>query len=265
MANISQEQLIALLNLLGNSKLISELGEITSITTNNNYLVLNSGSDDAQKSKIPLLRGSLGTYDVVTNTPNISNATGLSGDTYTSSNSGSRDFGNGVVNLITDDVIFYNGSKWIKLTLTQISDIYNLQAALDEKVSLDSDNEFTGENDFLGNVSALTFEGDGSQLTNVSGSVNEDTVGDEFFVDDDGIIRSNLSGYRQNIYYTGGSQVFVFDFEPTFISGIFINGIYIDENDYIYTSPNQLEILGLMEIGDKLKIMYEHFIIEPTL
>ena len=38
MASISQEEIIALLTLLGNSLLPSELTEITSVTTDNNYL-----------------------------------------------------------------------------------------------------------------------------------------------------------------------------------------------------------------------------------
>ena len=131
MANISQEELIALLELLGNSLLPSELVEITSVTTNNNHLVLNSGVDDAKKIKIPLLRGVLGNYNATTNSPSLSNGTGISGDSYTVSVAGTRDFGNGAIVLIIDDVVYYNGSKYIKLTKTQISDIQGLQTALD--------------------------------------------------------------------------------------------------------------------------------------
>tara|TARA_R110000744_G_scaffold229881_1_gene347984 strand:- start:764 stop:1450 length:687 start_codon:yes stop_codon:yes gene_type:complete len=225
MASISQEEIIALLTLLGNSLLPSELTEITSVTTDNNYLFLNSGVNDAQKIKIPLLRGVLGSYNATTNTPSLSNGTGLSGDNYTVSVAGTRDFGNGAISLIVDDVIFYNGSKYIKLIQRQVSDIVGLQSTLNNKVGVGS-------------------------------------LGDSFYTEE-GILYSNISTYRQLINYTSGTQVFTLDFEPTFFIGIFVNGQYLDEVDYIYTSPNQLEILGTMESGDRIKFIYEHFINEP--
>ena len=137
MSNISQEQYLALLRLLANSKVISELTEITSVTTDSNYLVLNSGVSDAQKIKIPLLRGFIGDYNVSTNSPSLSNGTGLKGDTYTVSVAGTRDFGNGAISFILDDLVFYNGAKWIKSTKSEISDIQGLQAALDSTYASD--------------------------------------------------------------------------------------------------------------------------------
>jgi hypothetical protein len=131
MSNTSQEQYLALLRLLANSKVISELTEITSVTTDSNYLVLNSGVSDAQKIKIPLLRGFIGDYNATTNSPSLSNGTGLKGDTYNVSVAGTRDFGNGAISFILDDLVFYNGAKWIKSTKSEISDIQGLQAALD--------------------------------------------------------------------------------------------------------------------------------------
>ena len=126
----TNDQFLALLRLVSNSLQISELTEITSITTNDNYLVLNRGENDAQKLKIPLLRGVLGNYNASTNTPSLSNGIGLAGDSYTVSVAGSRDFGNGFISLIVDDVIWYNGEKWIKFTQSQISDIDGLEDAL---------------------------------------------------------------------------------------------------------------------------------------
>ena len=224
MATITQEQLTTLLTLLNNSKVISELSEITSITTDNNFLVLNKGNDDAQKVKVPLLRGVLGDYNASTNTPNLANGTGLAGDSYNVSVDGSRDFGNGTISLIVGDVIYYNGAKWVKLTQTQISDIVGLQEALNSKIST--------------------------------------AIGDDFY-ELDGVLYLNVSTYRQTINYTSGSQTFTLDFEPTFFVGIFINGVYLDDDDYTYTSPNQLEILGTMENGDIVRVIYEHFIVPP--
>jgi hypothetical protein len=224
MAN-TNEQLLSLLSLINNSKLISELSESTNVTTNDNYLVINKGSNNAQKIKIPLLRGVLGNYNASTNTPNLSNGTALAGDRYTVSVAGDRDFGSGTISLIVDDVIYYDGAKWIKITQSQISDIDGLQEALNSKIST--------------------------------------SLGDEFY-ELDGVLYLNVSTYRQTINYTSGSQIFTLDFEPTFFIGIFINGVYLDDDDYIYTSPNQLEILGQMENGDVVRIIYEHFNVEPV-
>ena len=143
-AIITQEQLIQLLKILGDSKIISELVELNVITTDDNYLVVNKGTEDAKKVKIPLIRGFLGDYNASTNTPSLSNGTGLKGDTYNVSVAGSWDFGNGAVSLIVDDIIYYNGAKWVKLTQTQISDIVGLQDALNNidatRVAVDSTN-----------------------------------------------------------------------------------------------------------------------------
>lgn len=226
MSAITQEQLIAILKIFGQSKLISELLEQTSLNNDSNYLVINQGQDDAKKIKIPLIRGYKGNYNATTNTPSLSNGTGVSGDIYTVLVAGSRDFGNGFINLVVDDIIWYNGSKYIKVTTNQISDIIGLQAILDNKVGVGS-------------------------------------LGDSFYVEE-GILYSNLSTYRQLVNYTSGSQTFTLDFEPTFFIGIFVNGQYLDETDYIYTTPNQLEILGTLENGDRIKFIYEHFINQPV-
>ena len=89
------------------------------------------------------------------------------------------------------------------------------------------------------------------------------TLDDSFYFDTEGVLRPNLSTYRQSINYVSGTQVFTLSFEPTFFTGIFINGQYLDESDYIYTSPNQLEILGTLESGDRIKIIYEKFVNQP--
>ena len=89
-------------------------------------------------------------------------------------------------------------------------------------------------------------------------------TGDEFYIDNSGLLRSNISTYRQMINYSSGTQVFTLDFEPTFFLGIFVNGQYVDEADYIYTTPNQLEVLGTLESGDRVKFVYKHFINIPV-
>jgi len=90
-------------------------------------------------------------------------------------------------------------------------------------------------------------------------------VSNNFYIDDDLKLWLNLSIYTQAIDFVGGTQIFTLDFEPTMFVGIFINGKKLMLSEYIYTSPNQLEILGTMEIGDSLEITYQHFIIEPQI
>jgi len=143
MSAITQEQLIAILKIFGQSKLISELLEQTSLNNDSNYLVINQGQDDAKKIKIPLIRGYKGNYNATTNTPSLSNGTGVSGDVYTVLVAGSRDFGNGFINLVVDDIIYYNGSKYVKITQNQISDIIGLQDALNAKNFITSDESLT--------------------------------------------------------------------------------------------------------------------------
>ena len=110
----TQEQAIALLSLLSEGKLISELTELLTLDTDNNFVAINSGSNDAKKIKIPLLRGYKGTYNASTNTPSLSNTVGLEGDMYVVSVAGSRDFGAGTVNLLVDDIIIYLNGKYLK-------------------------------------------------------------------------------------------------------------------------------------------------------
>ena len=49
----TQDQAIALLSLLSEGKLISELTELLTLDTDNNFVAINSGSNDAKKIKIP--------------------------------------------------------------------------------------------------------------------------------------------------------------------------------------------------------------------
>lgn len=80
---------------------------------------------------------------------------------------------------------------------------------------------------------------------------------------------ANISIYRQTINYTSGSQTFDLDFFPTFFIGIFVNGVYLDETDYIFTPtgspgvPNTLEILGNLHNGDLIRVVYQKFVQTP--
>ena len=227
------ELLVAqLLQIIANSKLFSELLEQTVISDDSFFASINTGEEDAKKIKLPLLRGYSGDWNASTNTPALANGTGLSATVYRVSVAGTRDLGNGAVTYGLEEIIYYNGAKWVKLIQSQISDIVGLQSSLDSKV-------------------------------NNTSPISSNFIGEEFYIDENELLRSNVSTFRQVISFTSGTQIFTLNFEPTFFIGIFVNGQYLDESDYIYTTPNQLEILGTLENNDKIKIIYEKFVNQP--
>lgn len=309
----TDQQFAQLLQIIANSKLFSELSEQTVISDNSFFASINTGSEDAKKIKLPLLRGYSGDWNANTNTPTLVNGSGVSATVYRVSVAGTRDLGNGALTYGVEEIIYYNGAIWVKLTQSQISDIVGLQTALDGKVNNTGDEEIAGVKTFndlvrlskqeptleffdsteaqletikflvspdyfefskginvLGEITSSVkieapfFIGDGSQLTGITAPTASDSIGEEFYIDENELLRSNVSTYRQSINFTSGTQVFTLDFEPTFFIGIFVNGQYLDESDYIYTSPNQLEILATLESGDKIKFIYEKFVNQPA-
>lgn len=112
LGSIEQQQLSRFFEIINSSKLNSELVELTVITSDNQYLVIQQGTNDALKVSVPKLRGVLGNYDAATNTPTLSNGTALEGDSYRVSVAGTRDFGSGSVKMNVEDTIFYRGGIW---------------------------------------------------------------------------------------------------------------------------------------------------------
>jgi hypothetical protein len=126
MATLNQQQLNRFFEILNSSKLFSELTELFQITDALTYASVNLGLDDAQKIKIPALRGYLGDYDADTNTPNLVDGVGVHLDTYNISEAGTRDFGSGSITFKQDDLVRYLNGKWQKYTLVnKTSDVVN--------------------------------------------------------------------------------------------------------------------------------------------
>lgn len=89
-------------------------------------------------------------------------------------------------------------------------------------------------------------------------------IGEEFYFDENNILRGNISINRQvEIFLTGDSQTITLDFEPTFIYSVSVNGLPLIQNDYIYTSPDEIEILGTLENEDTIEIIYDRFANPP--
>ena len=75
-------------------------------------------------------------------------------------------------------------------------------------------------------------------------------------------LRANISSYAQDLTKTG-SQVFTLDFEPTYF--ISVHGkTPLFPGQYIFTPPNTFEVIPLMEEGEKVRVVYEHFINQPA-
>ena len=127
----TDKQFAQLLQIIANSKLFSELSEQTVISDDGFFASINTGNEDAKKIKLPLLRGYSGDWNATTNTPSLANGAGVSGTVYRVGVAGSRDLGNGALTYGVDEIIYYNGAKWVKLIQSQISDIVGLQEALD--------------------------------------------------------------------------------------------------------------------------------------
>jgi hypothetical protein len=121
-STILQQQLNQFFAIINSSKLFDELTEQTSLTTLNDYLSIQQGTDDAKKIKVPLLRGYLGSYNASTNTPPLLDSTGLGGDSYLVSAAGTQDFGSGNITMAIDDVIEHRDSKWRKARVDAIFD-----------------------------------------------------------------------------------------------------------------------------------------------
>lgn len=107
--------------------------------------------------------------------------------------------------------------------------------------------------------------GVGNDWYQIQDQIFETLVEDEFYYDENNVLRLNVSTYRQveltEIPYT---QIITLDFEPTFIYSVSVNGLPLIQNDYVFTSPNQLEILGELEEGDTVEIVYDFFINPPS-
>ncbi len=57
-----------------------------------------------------------GFYNILTNSPAISNATGVFGNYYRMTDAGTRDFGSGAITVGEDDILAFDGSVWYKKT-----------------------------------------------------------------------------------------------------------------------------------------------------
>lgn len=120
----------------------------------------------------------------------------------------------------------------------------------------------------IGDVFAKTLEIEGNATASqatlpehlvTAGQLNS---ADEFYFDANSIFRPNISTYRQIEIATQINQTFTLDFEPTFFYSVLKDGISLLQSQYVYTAPNQIQILS-NTIGQTIEMTYDKFIIQP--
>ena len=118
-------------SVITNSKLSSQLSELLSINSLDQKISIQEGNLDAKFVNAKTLRGYKGTWEADTNSPILSNSSGVVGDVYKVSVGGTIDIGSGSITYVAGDLIYLSDSNWIKISPNQISDIIGLQSALD--------------------------------------------------------------------------------------------------------------------------------------
>ena len=64
---------------------------------------------------------SLGLWDASANSPALVDGTGNTGDYYTVSAEGIQDLGSGAIDFAVDEVVIYDGSIWLKLSVSHVA------------------------------------------------------------------------------------------------------------------------------------------------
>lgn len=80
------------------------------------------------------------------------------------------------------------------------------------------------------------------------------------------VISSNMSIYSEHFTWnTADPQIWELSFEPTQILGIWVNGIklMVESVQWAFLPPDEIEILETLDDGDRIEIMYYHFINTP--
>jgi hypothetical protein len=119
-------------SVISKSKLTSQLSqELATISSLAQKIVIQEDELDAKYANARTIRGYRGNWSADTNTPILSNSSGVVGDVYKVSIGGNIDIGSGSINYVAGDLIYLSEDNWIKISPNQISDITGLQLALD--------------------------------------------------------------------------------------------------------------------------------------
>ena len=133
--SITQDQINRFFEILAASKLPSELTELLQAPTSSQFIVIQTGSEDAKKINVSRVRGALGNYNASSNNPFLSNGAATEGDSYFVTNTGTVDFGNGNLYLPANSVVSYLNGQWRKGGISTYSEIVALLGFTPESTS----------------------------------------------------------------------------------------------------------------------------------
>jgi hypothetical protein len=76
------------------------------------------------------------------------------------------------------------------------------------------------------------------------------------------VFNNGVSTYSEEfVFNTGDDQNFTLTFEPTNIVLIIVQGQPLYDQQFSFSTPNNIEIIDPLDNGDRIKIIYEHFIL----
>jgi len=196
---ITLDNRTALNSIATNSKLQSELTNQTSITSANDFTVIQNGTADAKKAGVALTRGSLGGWNASTNDPSLVDGTGIGGDKYIVTLAGSQDFGDGSVTFSVDDFVEFANGKWVKGL-----NVETAATAVDGVVVINEPSDFPAA---VGGVRELVTT-PGTSITYEIAVLNIDMGSDRFTVTDGNVVIIGAHRTESTITSTTSGNLF---------------------------------------------------------
>lgn len=100
--------------------------------------------------------------------------------------------------------------------------------------------------------------------TEVPIALTDENISSDFYLDENGKLNANVVPFEQTFDYVSGLQIFTLASRVIRDLKIFLNGSYLDPNDYVFTDPTQIEVLPTMAVGSRMHISYLTFVNEPV-
>ena len=196
----------------GTSTLNLDIDGLTAKTTTNpdDYIaVYDSGSSSIKKiSRSDWLSGITGalqyrgTWNASTNTPMLSDATGVAGYVYAVSAAGTQDLGDGPIVFGAGDFVIHNGTQWqVAPSASAVTSVFGRTSAVSAQ-----NGDYTAlqiTNTPAGNLAAVTVQAALNELDNEKlGSLNGLTTNSQVFANDTNVTISS-AGSTHTIGWTG--------------------------------------------------------------
>lgn len=100
--------------------------------------------------------------------------------------------------------------------------------------------------------------------TEVPITLTDENISSDLYLDENGKLNVNVVPFSQTFDYVSGSQIFTLASRVIRDLKIFLNGSYLDPNDYVFTDPTQIEVLPTMASGSRMHVSFLTFVNEPV-